>query len=65
LQLTCSRNEARALAGLGRCTLAAARPPRPGVLLRQALKLLQRIAAAEADHVVRELTTPTEAGPPA
>jgi len=30
LPLTCSRNEARALAGLGRCTLATARPPRPG-----------------------------------
>ena len=36
-----------------------------GVVLRQALKILQRIGAAEADDVVRELTTPTEAGPPA
>jgi hypothetical protein len=34
------------------------------VLLRQALKILQRIGAVEAD-VVRELTTFTEAGPPA
>jgi len=61
LPLTCFRNEVRALAGLGGCTLATAAQAR--VLLRQALKTLQRIGAVEAD-VVRELTTFTEAGPP-
>ncbi len=60
-----SRNQAHALAGLGRCALAAGHVARAEALLRQALEIFQRIGAAEADDVDRELTTFTEAGPPA
>ena len=60
-----SRNQAHALAGLGRCALAAGHATRAEALLRQALEIFQRIGAAEADDVARELTTFTEAGPPA
>jgi Tfp pilus assembly protein PilF len=60
-----SRNQAHALAGLGRCTLAAGHATQAEALLRQALEILQRIGAAEADDVSRELTAITEAGPPA
>ena len=60
-----SRNQAHALAGLGRCALAAGHATRAETLLRQALEIFQRIGAAEADDVARELTTFTEAGPPA
>jgi tetratricopeptide (TPR) repeat protein/transcriptional regulator with XRE-family HTH domain len=60
-----SRNEAHALAGLGRCALAAGQATQAGVLLRRALKIFQRIGAADADDVARELTSLTEAGPPA
>jgi tetratricopeptide (TPR) repeat protein len=60
-----SRNQAHALAGLGRCALAAGHATRGEALLRQALEIFQRIGAAEADDVARELTALTEAGPPA
>ena len=60
-----SRNEAHALAGLGRCALAAGHATQAEALLRQALEIFQRIGAAEADDVARELTALTEAGPPA
>ena len=60
-----SRNQAHALAGLGRCALAAGHATRAEALLRQALEIFQRIGTAEADDVARELTTFTEAGPPA
>ncbi len=60
-----SRNQAHALAGLGRCALAAGHATRAEALLRQALEIFQRIGTAEANDVARELTTFTEAGPPA
>jgi tetratricopeptide (TPR) repeat protein len=60
-----SRNQAHALAGLGRCALAVGHVTRAEALLRQALEIFQRIGAAEADDVARELTAFTEAGPPA
>jgi len=59
-----SRNQAHALAGLGRCALAAGHATQAEALLRQALEIFQRIGAAEAHDVARELTAFTEAGPP-
>jgi tetratricopeptide (TPR) repeat protein/transcriptional regulator with XRE-family HTH domain len=50
-----SWDEAHALAGLGRCALAAAHATQAGVLLRQALKIFQRIGAAEAPDLFAEL----------
>ena len=58
-------DEAHALAGLGRCALAAGSAAQAGILLRQALEIFQRIGAAEADGVARELAALAEAGPPA
>ena len=58
-------NEAHALAGLGRCALAADHATQAAALLRQALEIFQRIGAAEASDVSRELTALTEAAPPA
>jgi tetratricopeptide (TPR) repeat protein/transcriptional regulator with XRE-family HTH domain len=58
-------DEAHALAGLGRCALAAGRATQAAALLRRALEIFQRIGAAEAGDVSRELTAHTEAGPPA
>jgi tetratricopeptide (TPR) repeat protein/transcriptional regulator with XRE-family HTH domain len=58
-------DEAHALAGLGRCALAAGHATQAAALLRQALGIFQRIGAAEARHVSRELADLTEAGPPA
>jgi tetratricopeptide (TPR) repeat protein/transcriptional regulator with XRE-family HTH domain len=58
-------DEAHALAGLGRCALAAGHAAQAGILLRQALEIFQRIGAAEADGVARELAALAEAGPPA
>jgi tetratricopeptide (TPR) repeat protein/transcriptional regulator with XRE-family HTH domain len=60
-----SWNEAHALDGLGRCALAAGYAPQAAVFLRQALEIFQRIGAAEAGDVARELTALPEAGPPA
>ncbi len=60
-----SWNEAHALGGLGRCALAAAHAAQARILLRQALQIFQRIGAAEAGDVSRELTALTEVGPPA
>jgi len=60
-----SWNEAHALAGLGRCALAAGHATRAAALLRQALEIFQRIGAAEAGDLCRELAALTEAGPPA
>ena len=57
-----SRNQAHALPGLGRCALAAGHASQAEALLRQALEIFQRIGAAEADDVARELTALTEAG---
>ena len=60
-----SWDEAHALAGLGRCTLAAGHATQAAALLRQALEIFQRTGAAEAGDVSRELTALTEPGPPA
>jgi tetratricopeptide (TPR) repeat protein len=57
-----SWDEAHALAGLGRCALAAGHATQAVALLRQALEIFQRIGAAEAGDVSRELTALT--GPP-
>ena len=43
-----SWDEAHALAGVGRCAIAAGHAAQAGVLLRQALEIFQRIGAAEA-----------------
>jgi tetratricopeptide (TPR) repeat protein len=58
-------DEAHALAGLGRCALTAGHAAQAAALLQQALEIFQRISAAEADEVSRELAALTEAGPPA
>ena len=60
-----SWDEAHALAGLGRCALAAGHATQAEILLLQALEIFQRIGAAEADGVARELAALAEAGPPA
>ena len=58
-------DEAHALAGLGRCALAAGHAAEAVALLRQALEIFQRIGTAEVGDVSRELAALTEAGPPA
>jgi hypothetical protein len=57
------RSAAHALAGLGRCALAADHATQAVALLRQALAIFQRIGAAEAGDVSRELAALPEAGP--
>jgi len=54
-QIGSSLDEAHALAGLGRCALAAGHATKAAALLRQALEIFQRIGAAEAGDVSREL----------
>jgi len=56
-------DEAHALAGLGRCALAAGHATQAAAFLRQALEIFQRIGAAEAADVSRELAALTGAGP--
>jgi len=56
-------DEAHALAGLGRCALAADHATQALAFLRQALEIFQRIGTAEANDVSRELAALTEAGP--
>jgi tetratricopeptide (TPR) repeat protein len=63
--ITSTWDQAHALAGLGRCALAAGHATQAAALLRQALEIFQRIGAAEAGDVSRELAALTEAGPPA
>jgi len=48
-------DEALALAGLGRCALAAGDATRAGILLRQALEIFQRTGAAEAQDLRAEV----------
>jgi tetratricopeptide (TPR) repeat protein len=48
-------NEAHALAGLGRCALAAGRTAEAETGLRQALEIFRRIGTAEAADVRAEL----------
>ena len=55
-------DEAHALAGLGRCALAAGRVTEAADDLRQALEIFQRIGAPEADGVSRALAALAEAG---
>jgi tetratricopeptide (TPR) repeat protein len=50
-----SWDEAHALAGLGRCALAAGHATRAKALLQQALAIFQRIGAAEAPDLRDEL----------
>jgi hypothetical protein len=64
-QIGSSWDDAHALAGLGRCALAADQATRARALLRQALEIFQSIGAAEAGDLSRELTALTGAGPPA
>jgi len=54
-----SRDEAEALAGLGRCALAAGHTARAEILLRQAAEIFQRIGAAEAPDLLAEPDTLT------
>jgi tetratricopeptide (TPR) repeat protein/transcriptional regulator with XRE-family HTH domain len=59
LELACaiasSADEARALAGLGRCALAACQDAQARILFRQALEIFQRIGAAETSDLLAEL----------
>ena len=48
-------DEAHALAGLGRCALAAGRMAEAAGQLPQALEIFRRIGAAEAAEVAAEL----------
>jgi tetratricopeptide (TPR) repeat protein len=48
-------DEAHALAGLGRCALAAGHATQAGVLLQKAPEIFQRIGAAEAPALLAEL----------
>jgi tetratricopeptide (TPR) repeat protein len=50
-----SWDEAHALAGLGRCTLAAGHATEAKLLLRQALEIFRQIGAAEAPDLLAEL----------
>ena len=54
-----SWQEAHALAGLGRCALAAGHATQGEALLRQALEIFQRIGAAETPALVTELDAVT------
>ena len=56
-----SRNEAHALAGLGRCALAAGRTADAKASLRQARDIFQRIGAAEAAGGAAEIDALNEA----
>ena len=57
--------EAHALAGLGRCALAAGDTAKAEDRLRQALEIFQRIGAAEATGVSAELEALAESQPTA
>jgi tetratricopeptide (TPR) repeat protein len=56
--------EAHALAGLGRCALAAGHATQGETLLRQALEIFQQIGTAEATGVFAELDAATKAQSP-
>ena len=49
-------DEAHALAGLGRCALAAGRTAEAADMLRQALAIFQRLGSAEAAGVSAEIS---------
>ena len=48
-------DEARALAGLGRCAMGNGDPAQAGFLLRRALEIFDRIGAAEAQELLAEV----------
>ena len=54
-EIDSSWDEAHALAGLGRCALAAGHAAEANDRLRQALEIFERIGAAEADGLSAEL----------
>jgi hypothetical protein len=54
-----------ALAGLGRCALAAGHTASAQTSLRQAQEIFRRTGAAETSGVTAELSALTQAGPPA
>ncbi len=56
-------DEAHALAGLGRCALAAAHASQAEGLLRQSLMIFQQIGTAEAPGVLAELDALTSQAP--
>jgi tetratricopeptide (TPR) repeat protein len=62
-QIGSSWDEAHALAGLGRCALAAGHATQAEALLRQALEIFQRISAAETADLLAELDALTGAPP--
>ena len=62
-QIGSSWDEAHALAGLGRCALAAGHTAGAADMLRQALGIFQRIGAAETAEVSVELQALTDARP--
>jgi hypothetical protein len=57
-----ARDEAHALAGLGRCALAAADPTTAQANLSQAAEIFQRIGAPEATLVATELAALAKPG---
>ena len=61
--IAASWGEAHALAGLGRCALAAGHTTQAKALLRQALEIFQRIGAAEAPELLAELDALTSSPP--
>jgi tetratricopeptide (TPR) repeat protein len=61
--LSSPRAEAHALAGLGRCALDTGHTTQAETLLRNALKIFQRIGAAEAPGLLAELNTLTSPRP--
>ena len=64
-EITSPWDEAQALAGLGRCGLAAGRATDAVAGLRQAREIFERIGAAEATAVAAELDGLTGPGPTA
>ena len=64
-EIDSSWDEACALAGLGRCGLAAGRTADAVADLRQAREIFEKTGASEAADVAAELDTLTEAGPTA
>ena len=62
-QIGSAWDEAHALAGLGRCALAAGHTAKAADMLRQALEIFQRTGAAEAADVARELGALIKADP--
>ena len=60
-EIDSSLHEAHALAGLGRCALAAGHPADAQASLRQARDIFQRIGAVEAAGLAAEIGVLNEA----